>query len=299
MLVSDAGISQIAGLRRMTQTRPVKVIAVTSGKGGVGKTNVSVNLGVAIALCGKQVLLFDADLGLANVDVLLGLQAAGNLSHVISGELDLEEILLDGPSGLRIIPAASGIQRMAELSHAEHAGLIRAFSGLSFSPDVLLIDTAAGISDSIVTFSRAAHEVLVVVCDEPASITDAYAMIKLLNRDYGIYRFRVLANMVRSTQEGLELFRKLSKVSDRFLDVTLDYCGAIPHDEYLRKAVQRQRAVIDAYPRSKAAQAFGKLAQRVTQWPAPAAATGSIEFFVERLFNGNDITMKAAGNRNE
>ncbi len=296
MLVSDAGISQIAGLRRMTQTLPVKVIAVTSGKGGVGKTNVSVNLGVALASGGRQVMLLDADLGLANVDVLLGLHASSNLSHVINGERELDEIVLNGPSGLRIVPASSGLQHMAELSHAEHAGLIRAFSGLSFSPDVLLIDTAAGISDSIVTFSRAAHEVLVVVCDEPASITDAYALIKLLNRDHGVFRFRVLANMARSSQEGLELFRKLSKVSDRFLDVTLDYCGAIPHDEYLRKAVQRQRAVFDAYPRSKAAQAFGKLAQKVVQWPAPAAATGSIEFFVERLFNGTDISKKATGN---
>lgn len=283
----------------MVRTLPVKVVAVTSGKGGVGKTNVSANLGVALAAGGSEVLLLDADLGLANVDVMLGLQASGNLSHVISGERELEEILLDGPSGLRIIPAASGIQRMAELNHAEHAGLIRAFSGLSFSPDVLLIDTAAGISDSIVTFSRAAHEVLVVVCDEPASITDAYALIKLLNREHGVYRFRILANMVRSTQEGLELFRKLNRVSERFLDATLDYCGAIPHDEYLRKAVQRQRAVVDAYPRSKAAQAFGKLAQKVVHWPAPAAATGSIEFFVERLFNGNETTMKAAGNQYE
>ncbi len=296
MLVSDAGFSQIAGLRRLTNTAPVKVIAVTSGKGGVGKTNVSANLGVAIAMSGKQVLLLDADLGLANVDVLLGLQPVSNLSHVISGKCELEDILIEGPSGLRIIPASSGVQRMAELGHIEHAGLIRAFSCLSYSPDVLLIDTAAGISDTIVTFSRAAHEVLVVVCDEPASITDAYAMVKLLNREYGIHRFRILANMVRSTQEGLELFRKLNKVSDRFLDATLDYCGAIPHDEYLRKAVQRQRAVVDAYPRSKAAQAFGKLALKVAHWPVPAAATGSIEFFVERLFNGNDTSMKAAGN---
>ncbi len=296
MLVSDAGISQIAGLTRMTHALPVKVIAVTSGKGGVGKTNVSANLGVALSTGGSRVMLLDADLGLANVDVLLGLHASSNLSHVISGERELDEIVLDGPAGLRIVPASSGVQHMAELSHAEHAGLIRAFSGMSFSPDVLLIDTAAGISDSIVTFSRAAHEVLVVVCDEPASITDAYALVKLLNRDHGIHRFRVLANMARSTQEGQELFRKLSKVTDRFLDVTLDYCGAIPHDEYLRKAVQRQRAVVDAYPRSKAAQAFGKLAQKVMQWPAPAAATGSIEFFVERLFNGTDISKKATGN---
>ena len=291
----ESRLSQEAGLRRIMQMNPVQVIAITSGKGGVGKTNVSTNLGVSLAQGGSRVLLMDADLGLANVDVLLGLQPASNLSHVIRGELALEDVLVEGPAGLRIIPAASGIQSMAELSSVQHAGLIGAFSELSFSPDVLLVDTAAGISDSIVTFSKAANEVLVVVCDEPASITDAYALIKLLNREYGIYRFRIMANMVRSTQEGIELFRKLVRVSERFLDVTLDYTGSIPHDEYLRKAVQKQRAVVDAYPRSRSAQAFAKMAQKVTQWPVPKSATGSIEFFVERLFRTNDLSMESAG----
>jgi flagellar biosynthesis protein FlhG len=290
--MSDQGLSQAAGLREFTRQTPVRVIAVTGGKGGVGKTNVSANLGVALAMHGERVLLLDADLGLANVDVLLGLQPSVNLSHVINGDCALDDVLMDGPHGLRIIPAASGMKRMAELGHAEHAGLIRAFSTLSFNPEILLVDTAAGISDSVVTFVRAAHEVLVVVCDEPASITDAYAMIKILHREYGVDRFRVLANMVHSMLEGNELYKKLAKVTDRFLDVNLDYVGAIPHDEYLRKAVQKQRALVDAYPRSKAALAFGKVAQKVAQWPAPRAANGRIEFFVERLFmNGRTTTI--------
>lgn len=295
MLAFDTGLRQDSGLRRMLKHKPVQVLAITSGKGGVGKTNVSANLGVALAMNGSRVMLMDADLGLANVDVLLGLQPSCNLSHVMRGERSLEEIMLDGPAGLQVVPAASGIQGMAELSHAQHAGLIRAFSELSVSPDVLLIDTAAGISDSIVSFSKAATEVLVVVCDEPASITDAYALIKLLNRDHGVVRFRILANMVRSTQEGIDLFRKLLKVSERFLDVTLDYSGSVPHDEYLRKAVQKQRAVVEAFPRSRSALAFSKLAQKVVQWPVPKSATGSIEFFVERLFRGNDLGLETAG----
>jgi flagellar biosynthesis protein FlhG len=290
--MSDQGLSQAAGLREFTRQAPVRVIAVTGGKGGVGKTNVSANLGVALAMHGERVLLLDADLGLANVDVLLGLQPSVNLSHVINGDCALDDVLMDGPHGLRIIPASSGMKRMAELGHAEHAGLIRAFSTLSFNPEILLIDTAAGISDSVVTFVRAAHEVLVVVCDEPASITDAYAMMKILHREYGVDRFRVLANMVHSMLEGNELYKKLAKVTDRFLDVNLDYVGAIPYDEYLRKAVQKQRALVDAYPRSKAALAFGKVAQKVAQWPAPRAASGRIEFFVERLFmNGRTTTI--------
>jgi len=285
MRMANERIDQVSGLRSITNPHPVRVISITSGKGGVGKTNVSANLAISLVANGNKVLLMDADLGLANVDVLLGLQPTCNLSHVVRGECSLEEVIIKDPSGLRIIPAASGIQDMAELSHIEHAGLIRAFSELSFNPDILLIDTAAGISDSVVTFSKAAHEVLVVVCDEPASITDAYAVIKLLNREHGLYRFRVLANMVHSAQEGIDLYKKLMKVTDRFLDVTLEYLGSVPYDEYLRKAVQKQRAVINAYPRSKSAIAFTKIAQKVNQWPIPDSASGQIEFFVERLLN--------------
>jgi len=282
MLMAET-IDQAAGLRRIATPRPVRVIAITSGKGGVGKTNVSVNLGMTLAAQGKEVLLLDADLGLANVDVMLGLHTNYDLSHVLKGERTLEEVICQGPQGLRIVPASSGLQNMAELSTAEHAGVISAFSELSVTPDVLLIDTAAGISDNVVTFSRAAQEVIVVVCDEPASITDAYALIKLLNREYGIYRFRVLTNRVHSVQDGRALYNKILKVTDRYLDVALDFMGVVPEDEYLRKAVQKQRAVVDAYPRSKSALAFKKLANKADSWPVPASAGGQLEFFVERL----------------
>ena len=266
-----------------TKNKPVRVIAVTSGKGGVGKTNVAVNLGVSLAGMGKNVMLMDADLGLANVDVLLGLRPRFNLSHVISGERPLDEVLVDGPEGLKIVPASSGVSSMAELEPAEHAGVIRAFSELNHPLDVLLIDTAAGISDSVVAYTKAAQEVLVVLCDEPTSITDAYALIKLLNREYGIHRFRVLANMVPSVQAGKDLYRKILQVTDRYLDVALDFVGAIPNDEYLRKAVQRQKSVVDAFPRCKSSLAFKKLAQKADSWPVPTTAGGRLEFFVERL----------------
>ncbi|HQU15070.1 MAG: cobyrinic acid a,c-diamide synthase [Chromatiales bacterium 21-64-14] len=283
MLTSEVKVDQAAGLRRMNVPRPVQVVAVTSGKGGVGKTNVSVNLAVAMSNAGREVMLLDADLGLANVDVLLGLQPTCNLSHVLEGHRTLEEVIVRGPAGIRIIPATSGVKYMTELSQVQHAGLIHAFSELSYSLDVLLIDTAAGIAESVVSFTRAAQEVIVVVCDEPASITDAYALIKLLSREYGIPRFHVLANMVRSVQEGRDLFTKISRVTNRFLDVTLDFMGAVPHDEFLRRAVQKQRAVVDAYPRSRAAQAFKNLAQKADKWPVPTVAGGHLEFFVERL----------------
>ena len=168
---------------------------MTGGKGGVGKTNVSVNLSMALADLGRRVMLMDADLGLANVDVLLGLTPKRTLADVIAGECDLRDVLLQGPGGIRIVPAASGTQSMVSLTPMQHAGLIQAFSDISENLDVLVIDTAAGIGDAVVSFVRAAQEILVVVCDEPTSITDAYALIKLLNRDHGISRFRVLANM--------------------------------------------------------------------------------------------------------
>ncbi len=279
----EGALDQAAGLRSMTQSRPVRVFAITSGKGGVGKTNVSVNLALSMIAMGKKVLLMDADLGLANIDVLLGIRPTHNLSHVMAGECSLEDVIVEGPKGLKIIPAASGIQKMAEMNPMEHAGIIRSFSELSMGVDALIIDTAAGISDSVISFSSAAHEVIVVVCDEPASMTDAYAMIKLLNREHGLQRFRILSNMVQNIEEGRKLYNKLVKVTNDYLEVTLDFMGVVPYDESLRKAVRKQQAVVEAYPRSKATLAFKSLAKRADKWAMPAVARGGLEFFVERL----------------
>lgn len=282
-LVSDSATDQASGLRSMIDPQPVRAIAVTGGKGGVGKTNVSVNLGVAMCEIGHKVLLLDADLGLANIDVVLGLHPEYDISHVLRGDRSLEEVLVSGPAGLQVIPGASGIQELSEMSTAEHTGLIRAFGDMAGNYDTLIVDTAAGISDTVVSFSRASHEIVVVVCDEPASITDAYALIKLLNRDYGHHRFRILANMVRSAQEGRELYNKMCRVTDRYLDVMLSFVGAIPYDDNLRKAVRAQRPVVQAFPRSRVAQGFRNLAKKVESWPQPKGANGQVQFFVERL----------------
>ncbi len=282
-------LDQASGLRRMAKPKPVRVITIASGKGGVGKTNVSVNLALALAATGKDVTILDADLGLANIDIMLGLHSTQNLSNVMNGECELEEILLEGPNGIKIIPASSGVKDMAEMSSAQHAGLVNAFSELTHNIDILLVDTAAGISDSVVSFSRAAQEVIVVVCDEPASITDAYALIKLLNKEQGIFKFHILANMVSGPQQGREVYDKLSKVSDRFLDVALDYLGHVPYDEHLQKAVKRQKAVVEAFPRSRAAQAFQTLSKKVNNWPVASASGGHLEFFVERLVSGTTL----------
>ncbi|MBS1212212.1 MAG: cobyrinic acid ac-diamide synthase [Proteobacteria bacterium] len=274
---------QAEGIRKMMRPRPVRVLAVSSGKGGVGKTNVSVNLGVCLSELGRHVALKDADMGLANVDVLLGLQPKYKQSHLLAGERSLEEIMVDAPGGLKIVPASSGIQRMSELSPAEQAGVIRAFSEIGSDIDVLIVDTAAGISGSVVNFARACQEIILVVCDEPTSMTDAYAFIKLMNRDYGVFRFQILANMVQDERQGLALFTKLCKVTDRYLDVSLNFLGAIPQDDYLKKAVQKQGPVVLLYPQSKSAAAFRSLARKTDALPISDALSGRLEFFVERM----------------
>ena len=273
---------QASGLRRLTKPTLTKVVAVTGGKGGVGKTNVTLNLALSLAQQGKKVMVLDGDLGLANIDIMLGVRAHKNLGHVLDGECDLQDIIVEGPYGVKLIPATSGSKSMAELTPVQHAGLIRAFSSLEEDVDILLIDTAAGISDMVTSFSRAAQDVLVVVCNEPTSITDAYALIKLLNREHNVQRFKIVANMVRSYREGRELFAKLTLVTDRFLSANMELVACIPLDEKVRLSVRKQK-VVDAYPRSPAALAMKSLANKVVTWPVPRVPSGHLEFFVEKL----------------
>jgi flagellar biosynthesis protein FlhG len=264
-------------------SQPVRVIAVTGGKGGVGKTSVSVNLATGLAAAGRRVVLLDGDLGLANVDVLLGLSPRYTLAHVLSGERTLDEIMVEAKQGFRIVPAASGAADLASLGGSGHLSLVQAFSSIATRLDVLIIDTAAGIAPGVLQFSQAAQHVLVVVTDEPASITDAYALIKVLSRDHRVTRFRIVANMSRASGEGETLFKKLERVTSRFLDVILEYAGEIPDDEHMRRAIRSQRPVLDAHPASPAARAFKKLAAAADTWPVPAGPRGNLEFFVERL----------------
>jgi flagellar biosynthesis protein FlhG len=261
----------------------VQTIAITGGKGGVGKTTVAINLGTALAQLGREVLLLDADLGLANVDVLLGIRARYNLEHVISGDCDLRDVIIEAPSGLKLVPASSGSVSMAMLDRAQHAGVINAFSELFEPIDVLLIDTAAGLSETVLTFTEAAQRVVVVVCDEPASLTDAYGLIKVLSRRQPGCRIDVVANMVDSPAHGRALFEKLARVTDRFLGLVPAYYGSVPHDEFLRRAIQKQTAVVESYPGSASARAFKKLAREAGLWGASVGAKGCLEFFVERM----------------
>ncbi|KRE90996.1 cobyrinic acid a,c-diamide synthase [Frateuria sp. Soil773] len=272
--------TQAATLGVPAPRRPCRAIAVAGGKGGVGKTTVAVNLGMTLAMAGRDVMLLDADMGLANVDVLLGLVPARHLGHLLDGSCGIEDLVLTAPHGLKVIPGGSGARRLAQLGNGEHAAVIRAFDELAQPPDYLLVDTAAGLSDNVAMFAAAADEVVLVVCDEPASLTDAYALVKVLSRDFGVRRFRMVANMVRNAGEARALHQKLARVSDRFLDVVLDFAGLVPHDERLRQAIRRQGAVVDLWPSSRSAQAFKQLAGAVDTWGEPArAGLDRIAFF--------------------
>lgn len=261
-----------------------QVIAVSGGKGGVGKTTVTINLGAALANAGQRVLLLDGDLSLANIDVQLGLTPRYTLQHVLAGERTLAEVIQQVGERLFVVPAASGVVRMARLENTEHAAIVRAFSTLPQSFDTLLVDTAAGIGDQVLQLASAAEHVLIVLCDEPSSLTDAYGLIKVLARECNVRRFQVLSNRIANGESGEVLFRRLQKVTDRYLDVQLQYAGEIPEDALLTKAMRVQRAVVQAYPGSPSARALMRLAARTREWTQYRQGSGRIEFFLERLY---------------
>jgi len=268
---------------RLASPPPVQVIAVTGGKGGTGKSSVAVNLATGLVQAGRRTMLLDGDLGLANLDVLLGLTPRCTLEHVLRGERRLEEIIVRTASGIRVVPGASGVAKLAMLGGTEQAGLIQAFGALPEPLDVLIVDTAAGISDTVLQFCQSAQQVLVVLRDEPTSLTDTYALIKVLSRQRGVRQFRVVANMTRNVGQGENVFRRLQRVTDRYLTVSLDFAGEIPEDGALQKSVLAQRAVLELFPGSPAAQAFRRLAHTASRWPLPLGPSGQLEFFFERL----------------
>jgi flagellar biosynthesis protein FlhG len=257
----------------------VQVIAVTSGKGGVGKTNVVANLGYALTRLNKRVLVLDADVGLANIDVLLGLNPKYNLKHVLSGERPISEVVISGPGGMKILPASSGVQELSDLNKAQKLCLLSELNSLHDETDVLLIDTGAGISSNVMYFNLAAQEILIVVSPEPTSITDAYAMMKVLCLKYSENHFKLLVNSARSTKEAEGVFKNLSLVAQKFLNLSIDYWGYILQDENVVRAVRQQKALIELYPKSPASKCFFELADKVCKNQPNTSSRGNILFF--------------------
>lgn len=263
--------------------QPVRVIAIGGGKGGVGKTNVAINLTLALAQFGQRSLLLDGDLGMANIDTLLGIQPKFNLSHLLDGTCSIGDVLYPIAPGVDLIPAASGVSRMADLGKAEQMGLIASFSGLQRHLDNLIIDCAPGIDPTTLQLMSTAQEVLLVVVDEPTSMTDAYATIKVMRNSYGVSRFRILTNMTRRPDQAAAVFQNISRVANRFLDVSLHFEGGIPFDGRVQQAIQAQEAVVQRYPSTPASTAFTRLARTASSWQRPTRPSGNTEFFVERL----------------
>ena len=263
-----------------------RVICVTSGKGGVGKTNITANLAYALTKKGRSVLVLDADLNLANIDVLLGLTPKFNLQHVFSGEKTLAEVLVRGPAGFSILPGSSGILELADLTESQKLYFMEEMEALGRGLDFLLIDTAAGINNNVVYFNLAAQERIVVLTPEPTSLTDAYALIKVLSGRHDVKRFRILVNQAASEKEAVAVFRKLSVVTDRFLQsLSLDYLGHIPSDDKVGKAVRGQRLVAELFAASAAAESFFRLADLLLKEHPEIKPDGNIKFFWRELFD--------------
>lgn len=268
-----------------TPQQAVRVLSFTSGKGGVGKSNVVVNLAYALRRRGARVMILDADLGLANVDVLLGLTPRFNIQHVLAGEKTLEDILIEGPAGIAILPASSGVQDLVHLTEGQRLQLLTELDTLDGRVDFLLIDTGAGISANVMYFNIAAHGVVVVVTPEPTSITDAYALMKVLSTKYAEKNFSIIMNTVANAREAKDAFRRLSIATERFLNVSLDYLGYVVYDETFSRAVRQQKPLMELYPYSMAARCFHQLAQVLLEQPEASGSHGNIQFFWKQLLS--------------
>ncbi|MFQ5736236.1 MAG: MinD/ParA family protein [Thermodesulfobacteriota bacterium] len=284
-------MDQAVTLREMAGLAPTdcesasatRVIAVSSGKGGVGKTNSVVNLAVALSKMGKKVLLLDADLGLGNLDVLLGLAPRYNIGHLLRGERTLDEVLVKGPADIWILPASSGVHELTDLDAAQRLSLQSYLENMDLDIDIMIIDTGAGISSNVLFFNMAAQEIVVVVSPEPTSITDAYALMKVLYRKHGERRFRLLVNTVRSEKEAIEVYRKISLAAERFLGISVDYLGYVLHDENVPRSVVKQKAVMEQYPRSRASVCYREIADTICALPEAEMPKGGMQFFWRQL----------------
>ena len=284
---SGSGAARGAAVAATTAEVGMQVIAIASGKGGVGKTNIVANLAIALQRRGKRVVVIDADLGLANLDTLLGLNPHATLRQVLRGECSIKEALVEGPAGIRIVPASSGYEDLTHLSDGQRLTLLDQVDSLDGDFDVLLIDTGAGISANVCFFATAAQETLVVVTPEPTALTDAYALIKVLSTRYAEHHFSVLVNMARSEFDARKTFTQLTRVAERFLQVNLRWAGYVPYDPEVPEAVRRQQAVIDLAPATQATRALDGLAERLCATPSHARAKGGLQFFFRRLLAAN------------
>jgi len=262
--------------------KTIRTIAVASGKGGVGKTNITANLAIAFRKLNKKVLVIDADLGLSNIDVILNLATKYNIRHLFNGEKNLKDLIVEGPAGIKILPASSGIQELTELDEFQRLRLIEEFEAYDGEVDYLLIDTSSGISTNVAFFCMAAQEIIIVTSSEPTAMTDAYALMKVLFTKYQEKNFKILVNNVKDEKEATDVYRRLSIAAEKFLSISLDYLGYVPYDALLQKAVRQQRALIEIYPESEAATCIMQIAHKISI-ETNNNIKGTLQFFLGGL----------------
>jgi len=266
----------------IAERKTIRTIAVASGKGGVGKTNITANLAIGLSRMNNRVLVFDADLGLSNIDVILNLANKYNINHLFKGEKQLKDLIVEGPGGIQVLPASSGIQELTELDEFQRLRLIEEFESYDNGIDYLLIDTSSGISSNVAFFCMAAQEIVIVTSAEPTAMTDAYALMKVLFTKYQEKNFKVLVNSVKNEKEGTDVFRRLSTAAERFLSISLDYIGFIPLDSSVPKAVRQQRAFLDMYPDCEASKSILKITDRISS-TENNNVKGTLQFFLGGL----------------
>lgn len=281
---SIVGVGNPGTKKGCSTRRGVRMMSITSGKGGVGKTNIAANLAYLLSRLNQKTMILDADAGLANIDVILGINSPYNLSHVLNGEKLLTDALVEGPGGMKILPSPSGIPEMTDLSRGQKLTLIDELNALNDSLDFILIDTGAGISSNVMYFNMAAREIIVVTSPEPTALTDAYALIKVLYQRHAKRRFRLIVNMVRKPSEAKEVYDRLSHATDQFLNLSIEYLGYVLLDEKVKQAVLQQKAVVELYPNSPAAKCLTKIAEKIC---SEINGDDSVNFFWENIIDRN------------
>ena len=273
--------NQLSKLKELVNNQR-KIITITSGKGGVGKSNFVANTALALRKLGKTVAIFDADLSLGNVDVLYGIRPRFNLMHFLAGEKEFADIMVKGPDDVYIIPAASGVREMSNLSENDKNRLIYHMKMIEERFDIILVDTASGMSDNVMGFLFASEDIIVVTTPDPTAITDAYAMIKVLNAESPGIKLKLVVNMVNSRRDGAEVADKLNLVVRKFLDSSIEYFGYVFYDEKLKNAVREQMPVFLKYPQSLSSGCFKTIAEKIVK-SGNKKVSGKIGFFEKAL----------------
>ena len=262
-----------------SDSQPARIIAVTSGKGGVGKSTVAANLAIALGSFSDQVSLLDADFGLSNIDVLFGMTPQYNIGHVIFGEKEIDEIAITGPNGVRIIPSSSGVQELADMNSSQRRSLIRSLQKYSRDTDWLLIDTAAGISVNVTQLIGMASETIVVTTPEPTAIVDAYAIIKVIAAEKFNAPVSLIVNKAANAKEAEGVANQIRNVTKQFLSRDVEYLGYITRDPMVNKAVMRQEPITLCYPESPASRCFDRIALRLRGDSEPKKASNVLPFW--------------------